>query len=89
MPIDSAAASVLIVDDDPASLMAMQEVLQSLGARLVPAQSGEEALRKVLEDDFAAILLDVHMPSTTKPRVKNTRHVSAKVIARAAPYSIA
>jgi signal transduction histidine kinase len=62
MPIDSAAASVLIVDDDHASLMAMQEVLQSLGARLVPARSGEEALRRVLEEDFAAILLDVHMP---------------------------
>jgi signal transduction histidine kinase len=62
MPTDSAAASVLIVDDDSASLMGMQEGLTTLGARLVTARSGEEALRRVLEEDFAAILLDVHLP---------------------------
>src|SRR5258708_39210126 len=55
-------ASILIVDDDPGSLLAMREVLVSLGAKLVTAASGEEALRRVLEDDFAAILLDVRMP---------------------------
>ena len=59
---DSLQASILIVDDDRASLSAMAEVLQSLGARLVTAASGEEALRCVLEDDFAAILMDVRMP---------------------------
>ena len=47
-------APILIVDDDAASLMAMQEVLKSLGSPLVTASSGEEALRCVLEDDFAA-----------------------------------
>src|SRR6187402_2605657 len=55
-------ASILIVDDDRGSLLAMEEVLRSLGARLVTASSGEEALRAVLEDDFAAILMDVRMP---------------------------
>src|SRR5260221_13411992 len=55
-------ASVLIVDDDQGSLLAMREVLVPLGARLVTARSGEEALRRVLEEDFAAILLDVRMP---------------------------
>jgi signal transduction histidine kinase len=55
-------ASILIVDDDPGSLLAMQEVLSTLGARLVTASSGEEALRRVLDDDFAAILMDVRMP---------------------------
>ena len=55
-------ASILIVDDDPGGLLAMQEVLRPLGARLVTASSGEEALRRVLEDDFAAILMDVRMP---------------------------
>ena len=55
-------APILIVDDDPASVMAMQEVLKSLGSPLVTANSGEEALRCVLEDDFAAILMDVRMP---------------------------
>jgi len=59
---DSSHAGILIVDDDPASVMAMEEVLRSLGSRLVTAGSGEEALRRVLEEDFAAILMDVRMP---------------------------
>jgi signal transduction histidine kinase len=58
----SLQASILIVDDDLASLIAMQEVLSALGSRLVTASSGEEALRKVLDEDFAAILMDVRMP---------------------------
>src|SRR5258708_31567944 len=40
----------------------MSEVLATLGARLVTASSGEEALRRVLDNDFAAILMDVRMP---------------------------
>ncbi|HYC36446.1 MAG TPA: response regulator [Usitatibacter sp.] len=59
---DDLQASILIVDDDRGSLIAMEEVLKGLGARLVTAISGEEALRRVLEDDFAAILMDVRMP---------------------------
>jgi signal transduction histidine kinase len=59
---DSLHASILIVDDDRGSQVAMQEVLSTLGARLVTASSGEEALRCVLDDDFAAILMDVRMP---------------------------
>jgi signal transduction histidine kinase len=59
---DSHQASILIVDDDPASLAVMQEILANQGARLVTATSGEEALRKVLDDDFAAIIMDVRMP---------------------------
>lgn len=70
-------ASILIVDDDRASLMAMQEVLVTLGARLVTASSGEEALRRVLEEDFAAILLDVRMPGidgfTTASMIRERR----------------
>jgi signal transduction histidine kinase len=59
---DASQASILIVDDDPTSLTVMQEILANQGARLVTASSGEEALRKVLDDDFAAILMDVRMP---------------------------
>jgi signal transduction histidine kinase len=59
---DAPNASILIVDDDRGSLLGMQEILSSLGARLVAASSGEEALRCVLDDDFAAILMDVRMP---------------------------
>ncbi len=55
-------APILIVDDDPSSVLAMQEVLKSLGSPLVTAHSGEEALRCVLDADFAAILMDVRMP---------------------------
>jgi signal transduction histidine kinase len=59
---ESTQASILIVDDDRGSQIAMREVLSTLGARLVTAGSGEEALRCVLDDDFAAILMDVRMP---------------------------
>src|SRR5262245_35704704 len=61
MPADP-AAKVLIVDDDPRNLMALEAVLEDLQQPLVVADSGEEALRKVANDDFAVILLDVRMP---------------------------
>lgn len=54
-------ASVLLVDDDPAKLTALESVLHPLGQNLVRALSGREALRHVLADDFAVILLDVRM----------------------------
>ncbi|WKB54445.1 sensor histidine kinase [Eleftheria terrae] len=59
---DSDAVNILMVDDEPANLLALEAVLGPLGQRLVQAQSGHEALRRVLEDDFAVILLDVRMP---------------------------
>ncbi len=59
---DSLQASILIVDDDRSSVLAMEGVLATLGSRLVTAHSGEEALRAVLDEDFAAILMDVRMP---------------------------
>jgi signal transduction histidine kinase len=62
MASSAAGASVLVVDDDAANRLALQEALSTLGARIVMASSGEEALRRVLEDDFAAILMDVRMP---------------------------
>ena len=55
-------ASLLVVDDDPANIAAMRAVLEPLGQRIVTALSGEEALRHVLAEDFAVILLDVVMP---------------------------
>jgi signal transduction histidine kinase len=55
-------ASVLIVDDDPKSLLAMEGLLEDLGQSVVLANSGEDALRRVLEHDFAVILLDARMP---------------------------
>jgi PAS domain S-box-containing protein len=54
-------ASVLIVDDHPANLVALEAILAPLGHELVMARSGEEALREILRREFALILLDVQM----------------------------
>src|SRR5262245_3884613 len=58
----SSMAGVLVVDDEPHSLLAMQELLQGPDCRVVAVESGKEALRKVFQEDFAVILLDVRMP---------------------------
>ncbi|MBM7114950.1 PAS domain-containing protein [Archangium primigenium] len=49
------------MDDDPANLATLEAVLEPLGQRLVWADSGQQALRRVLEEDFAVILLDVRL----------------------------
>src|SRR5438477_4220136 len=54
-------ASILIVDDHPANLVALEAILGPLGHELVMARSGDEALRHILHQDFALILLDVQM----------------------------
>ncbi|EIM26894.1 response regulator [Microvirga lotononidis] len=59
---DVVLARILVVDDDPRNLLAVEEVLRSPGIEIVTADSGEAALRRVLQDDFALILLDVQMP---------------------------
>jgi PAS domain S-box-containing protein len=53
---------ILLVDDTPQNLVSLEAALSGLGEELVLAHSGEEALRCLLHDDFAAILLDVRMP---------------------------
>lgn len=58
----AAPARILVVDDDEANLVAAQAVLAELGHPVITARSGREALRAVLRDDFAVILLDVRMP---------------------------
>ncbi|MBK1842557.1 response regulator [Azospirillum sp. YIM B02556] len=59
---DKCDVAILVVDDDPRNLFAVRETLEDLGAQLVLAKSGEEALKHLLRQDFALILLDVHMP---------------------------
>src|SRR5260370_11447455 len=54
--------NILIVDDLPEKVLVFETILEELGQNIVTAPSGEEALRRVLEQDFAVILLDVHMP---------------------------
>jgi two-component system sensor histidine kinase/response regulator len=54
--------NILLVDDQPANLVALEAMLQSLGQNLIKADSGREALKWLLTHDFAVILLDVKMP---------------------------
>jgi PAS domain S-box-containing protein len=54
--------SVLLVDDRPDNLSALQAMLAGLGHEIVTAPSGEEALRLLLDRDFAVVLLGVHLP---------------------------
>ena len=56
------AVEILLVDDRPENLLALEAILESLGQVLVRAHSGDEALRLLLSHDFAMILLDVQMP---------------------------
>ncbi|MDB5327052.1 MAG: histidine kinase [Phycisphaerales bacterium] len=58
----SQKASILIVDDRPEKVLALEAVLEDLGQTIVTVNSGREALRQVLHQDFSVILLDVNMP---------------------------
>jgi PAS domain S-box-containing protein len=60
--VEDERASILLVDDRRENLLALEAVLEPLGHRLVSVSSGETALKELLLDDFACILLDVQMP---------------------------
>ncbi len=62
MTLDHSQQALLLVDDVEDNLVALEAALEPLGHRLVKARSGEEALRHLLKDDFAAVVLDVQMP---------------------------
>jgi CheY-like chemotaxis protein len=53
---------ILLVDDNVENLVALEAILSGLCHRIVKASSGKEALRALLRQDFAVILLDVNMP---------------------------
>jgi signal transduction histidine kinase len=61
--IDARPCDILVVDDTPENLTAIGVALDDLDYRLVKVQSGKEALRRLLKQDFALILLDVQMPT--------------------------
>jgi signal transduction histidine kinase/DNA-binding response OmpR family regulator len=62
MSEDPDNTSILIVDDLPEKVLVYRSILDELGQNLIVARSGEEALREVLRNEFAVILLDVQMP---------------------------
>ncbi|HET9424179.1 MAG TPA: ATP-binding protein [Gemmatimonadaceae bacterium] len=73
---------ILLVDDRPENLLALEAILEPLGHKLIRAQSGEDALRALLAHDFAVILLDVQMPGMNGFEVarivksrERTRHI--------------
>ena len=75
-------ARALLVDDRRDNLIALEAILQGLPVEPVAVDSGEAALKKLLVDDFAVILLDAHMPEMdgfeTANHIKQrerTRHV--------------
>src|SRR5438105_4080045 len=75
-------ANVLLVDDRPENLLALEAILEPLGQNLVYAHSGEDALRQLLRHEVAVILLDVQMPeldgfdtATLIKQRERTRHV--------------
>lgn len=77
-----ARAKVLAVDDRRENLVALQAILEGLAIETVAVDSGEHALKQLLLDDFAVILLDAHMPGMdgfeTAAHIKRrerTRHV--------------
>jgi two-component system, sensor histidine kinase and response regulator len=61
-PLPDDRVNILLVDDQPANLVALEAMLQGLGQNLIRAESGREALKWLLTHEFAVILLDVKMP---------------------------
>jgi CheY-like chemotaxis protein len=58
----SRQARILLVDDRPENLIALEAILSSLDQILVPVGSGEQAVQAVLDDEYAVVLLDIMMP---------------------------
>ncbi|HEV2257663.1 MAG TPA: response regulator [Streptosporangiaceae bacterium] len=73
-------ARILLVDDRPENLVALEAILSSLGQILVPVRSGEQAIQAVLADEYAVVLLDIMMPGMdgfeTATRIK--RHAKSR-----------
>lgn len=83
MPFSAIPAKVLLVDDQPANLLALEAVLEGAGVELVRAMSGAEALAHLQEQDFAAVLLDVRMPGMDGFEV--AREIRARPRSRSTP----
>ena len=80
---DARPASILLVDDRPENVLALEGILEPLGQDLVRAESGEQALKQLLRRDFALILLDVQMPGLDG--FETARHIKARERSRHIP----
>jgi PAS domain S-box-containing protein len=79
------SGAILVVDDQPESLVALRTVLEQLGREVVTAPSGEEALKQLLHEDFSVIVMDVRMPGldgfeTVELIKRRERHEDTAVI---------
>jgi PAS domain S-box-containing protein len=77
--------AILVVDDQAESLVALRTVLEPLGREVITATSGEDALKRLLSDDFAVIVMDVRMPGldgfeTVELIKRRDRHEDTAVI---------
>jgi signal transduction histidine kinase len=81
--VERSVSSVLLVDDRPENLLALEGVLAPLELRMVRAGSGEEALRALLRETFDLIVLDVQMPGIDG--FETARHIRARERTRAVP----
>ncbi|WP_437837214.1 response regulator [Sorangium sp. So ce1153] len=81
MRAEAGRVNILVVDDRPEQLLSLEAVLAPLGENIVKAASGREALRHLLQGEFAVILLDINMPeidgfetATLVRQRRSTRH---------------
>jgi two-component system NtrC family sensor kinase len=82
-PATSPLPKVLVVDDVAANLKVLEAILETLNCHVVPASSGNEALRLLLRDEFAVLILDVQMPDMDGYEVAH--HVRQNPKAREVP----
>ncbi|MBN8227807.1 response regulator [Corallococcus macrosporus] len=93
---DEARARILLVDDVPANLLALEGILEPLGQHLVSVRSGDEALKALLLDEYACVLMDVQMPGLdgletarlirTRERTKHLPILFITALSREAAY---
>ena len=87
----TASANILLIDDDGRNLDVLESLLHSAEYRLVRAMTAEDALLLLLNGEFAAIVLDIHMPGMTGIELANLikqREAAPKAIPIMLPHGL-